>query len=369
MTTGSDASSTYYMATQQHIYVGLSGGVDSSVAALLLLEMGNRVTGVFMKNWSDCDWIAEERWAKKAAAHLGIPLETWDFEKEYREHILSNFYKEYKRGRTPNPDVLCNKVIKFDFFLNKALSAGADAIATGHYARVVDGHLYKGKDQKKDQSYFLYALTKKQLANVCFPLGELEKHDVRELAKRANLSNFDKKDSQGICFVGAIDVKTFLEQKLPKEQGMIVTAEGDVIGKHDGAYFYTEGQREGLYLGGLKEPHYVAYKDMKTNTLIATPKDHPLLYAQKVRVKDMHWIHPTSVTAVTAKVRYRQDDQEATISKTEKGYEIIFASEQFAMSKGQSVVAYKSDEVLGGGVIDEVVYEQGLVERVKSMVK
>lgn len=354
------------MNEQKRIYVGLSGGVDSSVAALLLKELGHEVIGVFMKNWSDCDWIGEERWAKKVAAHLGISCETWDFEKEYKEKVLTNFYDEYKKGRTPNPDILCNKYIKFDLFLKKALSEGADAVATGHYADVRDNILHKGRDTNKDQSYFLYTLTKDQLSKIIFPLGELTKPQVRELAKNAELPNFDKKDSQGICFVGTVDIKTFLEKELPRKSGLIVDEKCEQIGVHDGIHFYTEGQREGLNLGGLKEPHYVAYKDIENNILVATRKGHPLMYAEKVLISELHLIRDLELPEmVQVKVRYRQDDQEASVVKTKDGYEIVFAKPQASVSEGQSVVLYHNGEVLGGGVIDRVYRAKGLVESLK----
>lgn len=353
------------MNTRKHIFVGLSGGVDSSVAALLLLEKGYRVTGIFMKNWSDCDWMTEERWARRVAAHLNIPFATWDFENAYREKVLTNFYNEYKHGRTPNPDVLCNKYIKFDLFLEKAIKEGADGIATGHYARTSGGRLFKGSDENKDQSYFLYALSDKQLAKVLFPLGDIEKTEVRRIAKNASLPNFDKKDSQGICFVGAVDLKSFLAEKLPKKLGVIVNENGVAIGKHEGVHFYTEGQREGLFLGGQQTPHYVAYKDSETNTLIATEKSNPLLYADSARLVSLHRIAEFPTGSISAKIRYRQPDQKASIEKTEDGYRVYFAEKQFALSPGQSVVFYNGDEVLGGGVIDEVFHERGLVESIK----
>jgi tRNA-uridine 2-sulfurtransferase len=353
------------MDKPKHIYVGLSGGVDSSVAALLLLEQGITVTGIFMKNWSDCDWITEERWAKKVAAHLDIPCETWDFEKEYKELVVTNFFDEYKKGRTPNPDVLCNKYIKFDLFLKKARQRGADGIATGHYAQTEKGRLFRGRDTDKDQSYFLYALTKEQLNDVTFPLGELRKSRVREIAKNAHLPNFDKKDSQGICFVGAVDVKTFLEKELPKKTGDIVNEEGNVIGAHDGVQFFTEGQREGLNLGGMVSPHYVAIKDIKSNKIIATPKESPLHYSYKAIVKNLYSIHTPIEGSMHGKVRYRQKDQRVEIKKIIQGHELVFDSPQFALSEGQSVVFYKNEECLGGGVIHKVVRPEGLVEKTK----
>ena len=355
------------MNTKKKVYVGLSGGVDSSVAALLLIEMGYEVTGVFMKNWSDCDWISEERWAKKAAAHMGIPMETWDFEKEYKEKVLSNFYDEYKNGRTPNPDILCNKFIKFDLFLRRALEEGADIIATGHYAKVADTTLYRGHDVNKDQSYFLYTLTKDQLSHVLFPLEDLTKPQVRELAKNAKLPNSDKKDSQGICFVGAIDVKSFLEKNIGKKPGNIIDVEGTVLGSHDGVQFYTEGQREGLFLGGLKQPHYIAFKDMKDNILIATEKDHPLLYTKKVIVKNVHITNgKTLPEKVCVKIRYRQPDQKATVVQNGHDLEITFDELQYSVSEGQSAVLYKGNEVLGGGIIDYVERDEALVELIKK---
>ncbi|HEX2548814.1 MAG TPA: tRNA 2-thiouridine(34) synthase MnmA, partial [Gammaproteobacteria bacterium] len=285
--------------TPKHIIVGMSGGVDSSVTALLLKNAGHHVEGVFMKNWEEesdypCPASADMKDAKAVCDKLNIEFHTVNFAPEYWAHVFSHFLDEYKKGRTPNPDILCNKEIKFKAFLNYARQRGADFIATGHYARINAQHqLLKGVDQNKDQSYFLYALNQTQLSQSIFPLGELEKNKVRQIAKDANFINHSKKDSTGICFIGERKFKNFLNDFLPAKPGPIETDAGKVMGLHDGLMFYTLGQRQGLKIGGQKDadetPWYVVHKNVKDNILIvAQGNNHPLLFRHELYVKNIH---------------------------------------------------------------------------------
>lgn len=355
------------------VVVGMSGGVDSAVAAFLLKEQGYQVQCVFMKNWEDDDddfyCSSEEDYndAIQVCDLLNLPLHSVNFSKEYRENVFSYFLTEYKSGRTPNPDVLCNKEIKFKFFLDYALKLGADKIATGHYAKIENindkYHLFKGIDTNKDQSYFLYLLGQKELSKAIFPIGDLTKENVRKIAEENNFPNSDKKDSTGICFIGERDFKSFLQQYLSDQPGDIVTSEGKIVGKHDGLMYYTLGQRKGIGVGGghgkTEEPWYVVKKDLDKNYLIiGQSHDHSGLYSKKIDVGQLHWISdsPTySPFECSAKIRYRQKDQKCFINSIENGLTTVtFTQNQFAPTPGQSIVFYNGEQCLGGGIIEYV---------------
>ncbi len=358
------------MTTPKHIIVGMSGGVDSSVAALLLKEQGHQVTGVFMKNWEEddteahCPASVDMADAQAVCDQLQIELHRINFSAEYWERVFTHFLNEYRAGRTPNPDVLCNKEIKFKAFLDYAKQRGADFIATGHYARSYlqgeEFQLLKGVDPLKDQSYFLYLLNQAQLAQSLFPIGALTKQAVRQIARKAGFKNHEKKDSTGICFIGERKFKTFLSDYLPAQPGDIVTVEGKVIGKHDGLIFHTLGQRQGLKIGGLKNaseaPWYVVAKNLAQNRLIvAQGQDHPLLYTHTLIASQVHWINKPPQTfpySAHAKTRYRQMDQACMIHAIDQGqYRIDFTEPQRAVTPGQSVVFYAEEVCLGGGII------------------
>lgn len=342
------------------VFLALSGGVDSAVSALLLKKKGFEVIGIFMKNWSSCNWLTEKRIAERIAYILDIQFEVWDFEFEYKREVMDYFFAEYAAGKTPNPDIECNRKIKFGLFFNKAFSMGADNIATGHYTRIINKNgrtfLYKGSDQNKDQSYFLYTLTEEKLSKIIFPIGNLIKKDVRTLAKKNNLPNHDKKDSQGICFVGKIHLPEFLSEKLSINSGLIINKHGVKIGVHNGVQYYTEGQRVGLKLSGFLEPLYVAYKAIEQNIIIATEKNSPLVNNSVVYLQSLHTINegiPMN-NNVYAKIRYRQHEQEVTITLNKNKVKVKFTKPQFGLSCGQSIVFYQRDCVLGGGVIIKV---------------
>ena len=358
--------------TNKTVLVGMSGGVDSSVCALLLCEQGFKVEGLFMKNWEEddtethCAAQADLADAQKVCDALNIPLRAVNFAAEYWDRVFTHFLQEYKAGRTPNPDILCNREIKFKAFLDYALKLGADAIATGHYAGIQNHEglytLHKGIDPQKDQSYFLYALDQYPLAHSIFPLSAYHKAQVRTLAKKAHFINHNKKDSTGICFIGERRFKDFLQHYLPAQPGPMVTPEGLMIGKHDGLMYYTLGQRQGLGIGGKKNtkeaPWYVVQKDIKNNTLVVDQcHDHPLLLRHTLQATQCHWIAgqpPGRVFTCTAKVRYRQQDQPCRVSLREGGaVEVQFESPQWAVTPGQSVVFYRHTECLGGGIIGE----------------
>ncbi|MGB0757631.1 MAG: tRNA 2-thiouridine(34) synthase MnmA [Patescibacteria group bacterium] len=350
------------------VVVGLSGGVDSSVTALLLKEQGFNVLGVFMKNWSDsfalkngeCPWEQDQEDARQIAGQLGIDFQTMNFEKEYKEHVIDYFFKEYKSGRTPNPDIMCNSEIKFKVFFEKALDLGADYIATGHYARVEhtegQSRLLKGVDNTKDQSYFLYAIDQAALQKTLFPVGEYKKSHIRDLAKKNGLMTHDKKDSQGICFVGEVDMREFLGQYIDDAPGNIVDLDTkEILGTHHGLAWYTIGQRKGMAVGGTGLPLYVAGKDMNKNELYVVKGNYnPHLFKQSLEAHDLHWISdtPEAPGTYTAKIRYRQADQACVITKKNADtMQINFEEKQRAVTPGQSVVVYDGDYCLGGGVI------------------
>ncbi len=356
--------------TPKKVIVGLSGGVDSSVSALLLQQQGYEVEGLFMKNWDEDDGTAyctakdDLADAQAVADKLGIKLHQANFSAEYWDNVFEHFLQEYKAGRTPNPDVLCNKEIKFKAFLDYALFLGADYIATGHYTRrnaLPDGRvqLLKGLDTNKDQSYFLHAVSGKEISKALFPIGELEKPTVREIAKRHDLITANKKDSTGICFIGERRFKDFLNQYIPAQPGDIYTDEGECIGQHHGLMFYTLGQRQGIGIGGVQNhaeaPWYVIDKDLTQNRLIVGQgNDHPRLFTDSLALTHIDWVTDAPLMPFTgkAKTRYRQDDQACTITQKDGTYHVTFEEPQRAVTPGQSVVFYERDICLGGGVIE-----------------
>ena len=355
------------------VIVGMSGGVDSSVSAWLLKDQGYQVEGLFMKNWDEDDGTeyctAKEDLAdaQKVCDTIGIPLHQANFAAEYWDNVFEYFLAEYKAGRTPNPDILCNREIKFKAFLEYAKVLGADLIATGHYVRRRDingqTQLLKGLDPNKDQSYFLHAVGGTEIAQTLFPVGELEKPEVRRIAEENGLITAHKKDSTGICFIGERRFRDFLKQYLPAQPGRIETPEGEDIGEHQGLMYHTLGQRQGLGIGGLKNhpdaPWFVAGKDLERNVLIAVQgSDHPLLFKDWLTTEQVFWVNeePALPLRCTAKVRYRQDDQDCTIDRVEHHgkpvYRITFDKPQRAITPGQSAVFYQGDICLGGGVIE-----------------
>lgn len=351
------------------VVVGMSGGVDSSVAALLLKEQGYDVIGIFMKNWDDTDengvCTATEDYEDviRVCNQIGIPYYAVNFEKEYWDKVFTYFLDEYRAGRTPNPDVMCNKEIKFKAFLEHAMKLGADYLATGHYARVAfrDGEykMLRGVDENKDQTYFLNQLEQHQLEKVLFPIGELEKSKVREIAIQANLATAKKKDSTGICFIGERNFKEFLSNFLPAQRGEMQTMSGEVKGTHDGLMYYTIGQRHGLGIGGAGDPWFVIGKNLEKNILYVGQNFHnDYLYSDAITAADVNWVSakskPASFTC-TAKFRYRQQDHEVTVKVlADKRAEVIFKEPIRAITPGQAVVFYDGDECLGGGTIDQV---------------
>jgi tRNA-specific 2-thiouridylase len=393
----------------KRVVVGLSGGVDSSVAAYLLQKQGYEVIGLFMKNWHDdtvtisneCPWLEDSNDALLVAEKLGIPFQTVDLSEEYKEKIVDYMFHEYEQGRTPNPDVLCNREIKFDVFMKIALSLGADYVATGHYCRKSsiekDGkeifQLLAGKDDNKDQSYFLCQLSQDQLVKALFPIGELTKPQVREIAAEMDLITADKKDSQGLCFIGKVRLPEFLQQKLQPKEGIIVEVDANdevftdntsefvndedafayqskkldfskaqvkVVGKHQGAHYFTNGQRKGLNVGGTKEPLFIIQTDVDKNIIYTGQgTNHPGLYKKALFVKssEVHWIRedlrlqPNEERQVMARIRYRQPLEKATLHQFESGMYVTFENPQSAITEGQFVAWYDGEELLGSGVI------------------
>ena len=355
------------MMQSKKVVVGMSGGVDSAVAALLLKRQGYAVSGLFMKNWEDddsdeyCTSRTDLIDAVSAADTIGIDIEAVNFSAEYKERVFSHFLAEYRAGRTPNPDIVCNAEIKFRAFLDHALRMGADAIATGHYARINEtgnGYaLLKGRDSAKDQSYFLYRLTQEQLAHSLFPLGDLVKREVREIARRAGLANYAKKDSTGICFIGERPFRDFLQRYLPGEPGEIRTLEGKILGRHSGLMYHTIGQRQGLGIGGPGAAWFVVGKQISNNVLlVAQGHEHPALYRQRLSAASLTWISgsiPPDDRVLAAKTRNRQADARC-VAKACAGdrLELTFEEPQWAVTPGQSAVVYEGETCLGGGVID-----------------
>ena len=351
-----------------HVVVGMSGGVDSSVAAYLLKQQGYDVVGVFMKNWEEedeegvCTATADYSDVRNVSETIGIPYYTVNFAQEYRDRVFSYFLEEYRKGRTPNPDVLCNREIKFKAFLDFALKTGAEHLATGHYCRLdADRHLLRGADPGKDQSYFLAGLTKQQLSRVIFPIGDLMKSDVRRIAREQNFCNAAKKDSTGVCFIGERNFKQFLMQYLPAQSGDIVDEHGKKIGRHDGLMYYTLGQRRGLGIGGRSdgtgESWFVIGKDLARNLLIVQQGEHEELFSVSLDAHAVNWIDGTpdkTEFACTAKFRYRQPDQIVRVSIDGSSAHVDFDVPQRAVTPGQWVVFYQGERCLGGGPIDEV---------------
>jgi tRNA-specific 2-thiouridylase len=350
---------------QKTVFVGLSGGVDSSVAAYMLREQGYKVVGCFIKTWQpdfiDCTWKEERRDAMRVAAHLGIPFLTIDLEKEYKEGVADYMIAEYELGRTPNPDVMCNKEIKFGGFLKKALEMGADFVATGHYARVdqdikiCEYRLLKAVDNAKEQSYFLWTLTQDQLRNILFPIGHLQKSEVRKIAKKAGLLTSEKKDSQGLCFIGKFDFKDFLTHFITPKKGEVLDEKGEVIGHHMGSVFFTLGERQGFVItkkGTDDKPFYVVAKDLEKNTLTVS---HNLTQAHQEKKTDFELEQVNGLTSIkpqsyTAQIRYHGELLLCKITKTQDKTIVVFDLPEF-VAKGQSIVVYDGDVCVGGGVV------------------
>ncbi len=367
------------MKKKQKVLVAMSGGVDSSVAALLLVRAGYDVTGVYMKQWSDskdlsgvCSWKDDRRDALRVAAHLGIPFLTLDFEKEYKKWVVKYMFDEYRRGRTPNPDVMCNKFVKFGFWLDAARKNGFDFLATGHYARLsesknqmTDIKLLESRDKEKDQTYFLHQLSQKQLQHVLFPIGHLKKSQVRVLAKKAKLPTAERAESMGICFIGEVPMKDFLQQKIKPKKGKIITTSGEKIGEHEGLPFYTIGQRHGFSQVGGGRALYVVGKNMKKNELVVGLEDDPALYKKEIEVGEVHFVSgqtPKFPLQCLVRMRHRQAFQKVIVTPGKKSVErrtrlgwgnivLVFQKPQKAVTPGQFAVLYKDSECLGGGVI------------------
>ncbi len=342
------------------VYVGMSGGVDSSVTAALLQQQGYDVVGVYMKNWSQdlpgmpCPWKEDYQDAKRVAVQLGIEFKLFDFETEYRQKVVDYMIEGYKAGRTPNPDIMCNQEVKFKLFLEACLDEGADLIATGHYARTSHGQLLRAKDDNKDQTYFLYRVSKSALQKTLFPLGDYTKPEVRELAKKFGLATAAKKESMGICFVGKVGIKEFLLHELgPQQPGDIIDEHGMVIGRHDGAIFYTIGQRHGLHIGG-GFPYYVTGKNMNKNEVyVTTDLSSAQLWTDALRLGDEHWItaRPKSGQTVQVRTRHRAPLVKGEIMHNGKSTSIKLEDEIRAATPGQSAVVYYDEKVLGGGIL------------------
>lgn len=373
--TATETRTTIETLTPKKVIVGMSGGVDSSVAAYLLLTQGYQVEGLFMKNWEEddgteyCTAITDLADAQQVADRLGIRLHTANFAAEYWDRVFEHFIEEYKAGRTPNPDILCNKEIKFRAFLDYAVSLGADFIATGHYAarghsvERADGiytELCKGSDPNKDQSYFLHAVSGRQIAKTLFPLGQMCKPEVRAIAEQQGFANHAKKDSTGICFIGERRFKDFLQQYIPAQPGQIVTETGELIGQHQGLMYYTMGQRQGIGIGGLKNadesPWYVLEKDLDNNRLIVGQgNENPRLFSRGLRASQIEWgmgEPPALPLRCKAKTRYRQPDQDCTVTHDGDTFVTTFDEPQRSITPGQYVVFYQNDVCLGGGVIE-----------------
>jgi len=362
------------MEKAKKVVVGISGGVDSSVTALLLKNAGFDVQGIFMKNWTnsapniECTTEADFKDAEEVCDQIGIPLHMANFSSDYWDKVFKRFLSDHHEGLTPNPDILCNKEIKFRAFLDYCMEIGADYIATGHYAKLSskDGttKLLRGMDTKKDQSYFLHQVTGEDLSKTIFPLGELTKEEVRKIATDNNLITSTKKDSVGICFIGKNNYNNFISNFLGKKPGKICDEAGIVLGEHDGLMYFTLGQRQGIGLGGVKgreqDSWYVAHKDLKTNELsVVQGAEHPLLYSDGCYVDDIHWINDFTEETFDCyvQIRYQSPATKAQVTKSKKGYKIIFEEQVLAVTPGQSAVIYKDNECLGGSVIRDRISE------------
>ena len=346
------------------VYVGMSGGVDSSLTAALLVEQGYDVTGVYMKNWSKdlpgmkCPWAEDLADAKRVAVQLGIDFKVFDFESEYKQQVVDYMIEEYKAGRTPNPDVMCNQEVKFKLFLDAALADGADMIATGHYAQVTrdpsndSAHLMLAKDTDKDQTYFLYRVTEEALKKTLFPLGEYTKPEVREMAKKRNLWTATKKESMGVCFVGSVGMREFLSEYIETRPGDIIDkTTGQVLGRHDGAIFYTIGQRHGLELGGGL-PYYVVGKDMQKNEVyVSTNLNDEVMWRKDISLGAVHWISEPIAGDCLVRVRHRAPLVAARVEFVDGETTVHLAEPQRAITAGQSIVIYRDKKCLGGGII------------------
>ncbi len=359
------------MDKKSKVFVGVSGGVDSSVALAMLQNEGHDVVGVFLKVWNPdflpCDWREERRSAMRVCATLDVPFITIDCVNEYKKEVVDYMISEYESGRVPNPDIFCNKYVKFGVFLNKALEMGADFVATGHYAKieVKDGvySLQESDDKDKDQSYFVHSLNQEQLKHILFPVGDMQKSEVRALAKKFNLPTAEKKDSQGLCFIGKVDMKDFLEHFIPKKEGQVLSVEGEVIGTHDGAVFYTIGQRHGFEIIKKTEDNprlFVISKDMERNTITVADKESNknIVYSiNEILVPKLEFIgkEPEFPFETMVRIRYRQEKQQCTVTKSKDGYHIRFSKSQNAIAVGQSAVLYSGNECLGGGIIEKIV--------------
>ena len=354
---------------KRKVFVALSGGVDSAVSLYLLQKQGYEVQAAFMKNFSDrvnikgsCPWIEDREEAYRVAAKLQVPIQTFDFQKEYHDKIVNYIFATYQKGQTPNPDVLCNNEIKFKLFLERASKLGFDKIATGHYAQIKQDkkgyHLLRGQDKSKDQSYFLSGLEQWQLAKALFPIGHLEKKKVRQIAKKAGLPNADRPDSQGICFIGKIKLEDFLKQRLKPKIGDIVDSQGRKIGQHQGVWYYTIGQRNGLNIGG-DGPWYVAKKDIQNNRLVMAKADSAELYTKEIRISDLHWLGQAYKLPLQAKaqIRYRQELQTVTLSRHSRldpeSQRLVatFTKPQKGIASGQTLAIYKKKELIASGII------------------
>lgn len=353
---------------KQKVLVAMSGGVDSSVAAMLLQKKGYEVIGAFMKNWSDtknkitgeCQWKEDRKEAMKVCSILQIPLITLDFEKEYKKEIVDEMFKLYKKGITPNPDIDCNNKIKFPLLWKAAKKLDADLIATGHYARIKNGKLFRAKDEKKDQTYFLYRLTKEDLEHSLFPIGDLKKTQVRKIAKKRGFQNFERKSTVGICFIGKVNLKDFLKNRIKPKKGKILDSKGKFIGWHDGLYYYTIGQRLGPRFGieidkgrGIQKRWYVARKDAKRNVITAAPEGHSLLYRKEITLKDPHWINkkPGKNIRVFSRIRQAGELLQSKLVYSKGKYKLALKKPINGVSEGQAAVLYQEKEVIGGGVI------------------
>ncbi len=353
-----------YLQNKQKVLVALSGGVDSAVSAALLLKKGYKVEAVFMKNWTsnqglisnECPWLEDRRSALQVAAHLRIPLHTFDFEKEYSQKVMEYFFNEYAAGRTPNPDVMCNKEIKFKLLYERAMQMGFDFLATGHYARIKNRCLLRAKDEFKDQTYFIYNLQPEQLKHILFPIGGYLKSEVRAMARKFGLPNAGRKESMGLCFVGKVELDKFLQQKIAPKKGPIVEiTSGDKIGEHQGAAYYTLGQRQGIGVGG-SGPYYVVRKELQTNTLVVSKNpEHSELLKNEIEISAVNWISRPGTSPLKCRGRFRHQQQPIGLELRESGqegkYHVRFFSPQRAVAAGQSLVMYKGKICLGGGVI------------------